>query len=104
MNFFDDGQRLRPALSDLLVLKKSATEGVLRRWPRTGRGLDQLKRLIERCFLRKAQVWVRIQSGLSMGMWMHLHFPREALIWRGKHEPEVQNAIQAVVRQGDRCL
>jgi FkbM family methyltransferase len=34
-------------------------------------------------------------------MWMHLHFPREALIWRGKHEPEVQNAIQAAVRQGD---
>jgi FkbM family methyltransferase len=84
-----------------LVLRKSATEGGLRRLPLIGRGLDQFKRWIERHFLRKAQVWVRIQSGLSTGMWMHLHFPREALIWRGKHEPEVQNAIQAAVRQGD---
>jgi FkbM family methyltransferase len=84
-----------------LVLRKSATEGGLRRLPIIGRGLDQFKRWIERHFLRKAQVWVRIQSGLSRGMWMHLHFPREALIWRGKHEPEVQNAIQAAVRQGD---
>ena len=31
---------------------------------------------------------------------MHLHLPREALIWRGKHEPEVQNAILAGVRPG----
>jgi len=84
-----------------LVLRKSATEGGLRRLPLIARGLDQFKRWIERHFLRKAQVWVRIQSGLSTGMWMHLHFPREALIWRGKHEPEVQNAIQAAVRQGD---
>ena len=28
-----------------LGLKKSAAEGALRRWPGTGRGLDQLKRL-----------------------------------------------------------
>ena len=84
-----------------LVLKKSATEGGLRRLPRIGRGLDQFKRRIDRRFLPEAQAWVRIQSGLSTGMWMHLHFPREAHIWRGRHEPEVQNAIQAVVRQGD---
>jgi FkbM family methyltransferase len=31
-------------------------------------------------------------------MWMHLSLPREAHIWRGKHEPEVQNAILAGVR------
>jgi|ERR1700722_9852732 len=83
------------------VLKKSAIEGRLRRLPLIRRGLDRFKRRIEPHFLRKAQVWVRIQSGLSTGMWMHLYFPREALIWRGKHEPEVQNAIQAAVRQGD---
>jgi FkbM family methyltransferase len=83
-----------------LVLKKSAGEGVLRRWPRIGRGLDQLKRLIERRFLRKVPVWVRVQSGLSQGMWMQLRLPGEAIIWRGKHEPEVQNAILAVVRSG----
>jgi FkbM family methyltransferase len=31
---------------------------------------------------------------------MQLRLPGEALIWRGKHEPEVQNAILAVVRPG----
>lgn len=80
------------------VLKKSAAEGALRRWPSAGRGLDQLKRRVETRFLPRAQVWVRVQSGLSQGMWMHLSLPREAHIWRGKHEPEVQNAILAGVR------
>lgn len=84
-----------------LVLKKSAAEGRLRRTPCIGRGLYQFKRQIERRFLSKTQVWVRIQSGLSTGMWMHLQFPREALIWRGMHEPEVQNAIRDAIRQGD---
>ena len=31
---------------------------------------------------------------------MHLRLPREALIWRGEHEREVQNAILAGVRPG----
>jgi FkbM family methyltransferase len=84
-----------------LVLKRSTSEGALRRWPCTGRGLDQLKRLIQHYFLTRGRVWVRIQSGLSKGMWMRLRLPEEALVWRGKHEPEVQNAIMAVVRQGD---
>jgi len=83
------------------ALKKSATEGRLRRLPFIGRGLDQCKRWIQGGFLPKAQVWVQVQSGLSSGMWMHLHLPREAIIWRGKHEPEVQSGIQAVLRQGD---
>jgi FkbM family methyltransferase len=33
-------------------------------------------------------------------MWMHLRLPREALLWRGEHEPEVQNAILAKVGPG----
>ena len=53
-------------------LKKSAAEGVLRRWPSTGRGLDWLKRLVQRHFLRKAHAWVRIQSGLSQELWMQI--------------------------------
>jgi len=83
-----------------LVLKKSAAEGVLQRWPRIGRELDRMKRRIERRFLRRMRLWLRIQSGLSEGMWMRLRLPGEALIWRGKHEPEVQNAILAIVRPG----
>ena len=82
------------------ALKKSAPEGVLRRLARRGRGLDQLKRRIERRFLPKVQVWVQIQSGLSKGVWMHLRLPREALLWSGEHEPEVQNAILAKVGPG----
>jgi FkbM family methyltransferase len=82
------------------ALKKSAPGGVLRRLPRTGLGLDQLKRRIERRFLPKVQVWVQIQSGLSKGVWMHLRLPREALLWSGEHEPEVQNAILAKVGPG----
>jgi FkbM family methyltransferase len=82
------------------VLKKSAAEGVLRRWSGAGRGLDQLRRRVGTRFLPKVQAWVQIQSGLSQGMWMHLRLPREAIIWRGKHEPEVQNAILAGVRPG----
>jgi FkbM family methyltransferase len=72
------------------ALKNSGVE--LRRWPHVGRGLDQFKRLIQR------QLWVRVQSGLSQGMWMQLRLPGEAGYWRGTHEPDVQNAISAVVR------
>src|ERR1700678_3753807 len=82
------------------ALKKSAVEGVLRRWPSAGRGLDQLKRWVVTRFLPKVQVWVRVQSGLSQGVWMHLRLPRETLIWHGKHEPEVQKAILAKVEPG----
>ena len=82
------------------VLKKSAAEGVLRRWSGAGRGLDQLRRRVGTRFLPRVQAWVQIQSGLSQGLWMHLRLPREAIIWRGEHEPEVQNAILAGVRPG----
>ena len=83
-----------------LALKRSASEGVLRRLPYTGRGLEQLKRRIERRFLPKVPVWVQVQSGMSKGVWMNLRLPREALLWRGEHEPEVQNAIVARVGPG----
>jgi 2-polyprenyl-3-methyl-5-hydroxy-6-metoxy-1,4-benzoquinol methylase len=65
-----------------------------------GSGLDKLRRRAGTRFLPKVQAWVQIQSGLSQGMWMHLTLPRETLIWRGEHEPAVQNAILAGVRPG----
>lgn len=82
------------------IFRKSIAEGVFRRWPGTGRGLDRIKRLAQRHFLRKAHAWVRIQSGLSQGLWMQICVSGEAGLWRGEHEPEVQNAILAVVRPG----
>ena len=83
-----------------LIVKKSAADGVLRRWPSIGRALDQVKRLIQRHFLSKAHAWVRIQSGLSQGMWMQIRVPDEVGFWRGEHEPEVQKAILAAIRPG----
>jgi FkbM family methyltransferase len=76
------------------VLKNSGVEGLLRRWNLAGRGLDQLKRLIHR------RLWVRVQTGLSQGMWMHLRLPTEGSYWRGTHERDVQNAISVAVRPG----
>jgi FkbM family methyltransferase len=82
------------------VIKRSAGEGMLRRWPRIGPGLDRFKRLVRRYFFREAHAWVRIQSGLSKGIWMQIRLPEEAGFWRGDHEPEVQNAILAALRPG----
>jgi FkbM family methyltransferase len=83
------------------ILQKLATEGALRRWPGAGRALDRLKRWAQSHFLRNARAWVRIQSGLSQGMWMQICVPREAGLWRGGHDREVQNAILAAVRPGE---
>jgi FkbM family methyltransferase len=83
------------------ALKTSATEGVLRRYAHAVRGLDQAKELARRHHLfPKTQVWVRIQAGLSQGMWMQICLPGEGSLWRGEHEPEVQNAIRAALRPG----
>ena len=76
------------------VFKHSGVERLLRRWPRAGRGLDQVKRLIRR------HLWVQVRSGLSQGMWMQLRLPSEGEYWRGTHEPYVQNAISVAVRPG----
>jgi FkbM family methyltransferase len=75
-----------------VALKNSGVEGWVRRWPHVGRGLDQFKGLIQR------HLWLRVQSGLAQGMWMQLRLPGEAGYWRGTHEPDVQNAISAVIR------
>jgi FkbM family methyltransferase len=83
------------------LVKKSGAEDALRKLPGFGRGIDRLKWLIEHHFLRKAQHWMQIQSGLSKGLWMQIRLPGEALLWRGEHEPLVQDAILAAVRPGD---
>jgi FkbM family methyltransferase len=82
------------------VIKRSTAEGVLHRWPSIGRDLDRLKRLVQRHFPRTTHAWVRIESGISQGMWMRICVPGETGLLRGEHEPEVQNAISAAVRPG----
>jgi FkbM family methyltransferase len=81
------------------AFKTSATKGVLRRYPRAVRGLDRIKGLVRRHLFPK-QVWVRIQAGLSQGMWMQVCLPSDASLWRGEHDAAVQNAISALVRSG----
>lgn len=83
------------------MLKQAGAEGILRRWPSAGRGFDRLKRLVESRMLRKTYTWVRVESGLSQGMWMLARLPGETRYWRGDHEPDVQNAILAAVRPED---
>lgn len=68
--------------------------------PATRRPIEVLKRSLQRFVLPKGQAWVRVRSGLSEGMAMRLRFPEEAGVWLGEHEPEVQDAITAVVRAG----
>jgi|SRR5215469_1526911 len=82
------------------VLKRSSTEGLLRRWPLATRGLDRLKRIVRRHLTGRSQAWVRIESGLSKGIWIQIWLPAEAGLWRGEHEPEVQKAILAAVEPG----
>lgn len=82
------------------VLKKSATQGRLRRWPVLAPLLSKARVLVQSAFLPKAKTWVRIRAGLSKGMWMQICLPREASLWRGNHEPEVQDAISAAIRPG----
>jgi FkbM family methyltransferase len=83
-----------------LMFKKSTAEGLLRHWPSIGRGLEELKSFIQRHLIRRAQIWVQVQSGLSQGMWLQIWIPGETGFWRGEHEPEVQNAILAAVGPG----
>jgi FkbM family methyltransferase len=71
-----------------------------RRWPRLTRKLKRIDSLLKRYALPKLRVLVRVQSGLSQGMWLRVHLPEEASYWRGNHESRVQEAISAVVQPG----
>jgi FkbM family methyltransferase len=69
---------------------------MLRKWPGMAQGV---RRLITFA-LPETLVWVQVRSGLSQGMWMRLHLPGEARIWRGEHELSVQDLILAAVHPG----
>jgi FkbM family methyltransferase len=84
-----------------IALKKIVVDRVLRRWPWAQRRFDSAKFSIKRHILPSRQVWVQVQSGFARGMWMRLRIPEEAGFWRGEHEPDVQQALSAMVRPGD---
>ena len=76
------------------ALKGIGAEEILQHCEPAVRSVDHIKRLIQR------EVWVRVQAGLSQGMWMRLRVPGEGAYWQGTHEPRVQNAILSAVRPG----
>jgi FkbM family methyltransferase len=70
--------------------------GMSRRAPRLARSVKRLMGLV----LPQTPSWVQVRSGVSQGMWMRLHLPDEARLWRGDHELSVQKAILAAARPG----
>jgi FkbM family methyltransferase len=70
--------------------------GLARRVPVVSRAVNRLIGIL----LPQNPVWVQVRSGISQGLWMRLHLPREARIWRGEHEVTVQDAILVAVFPG----
>lgn len=70
--------------------------GVLRRAPWLAHGVKRLASLV----LPRTPAWVQVRSGISQGMWMRLHLPDEARLWRGEQEVGLQKAILAAVEPG----
>jgi FkbM family methyltransferase len=64
-------------------------------------GARRITDIVRRRVLPKLCVLVRVQSGLSRGMWMRVQLPEEARYWRGRHECAVQDAVAAAVGPGD---
>lgn len=62
--------------------------------------VERAKDWIRRMVLPHGDKWVTVRAGLCAGTRMRLHFPEEAGVWLGEHEPEVQRALEAVVRPG----
>jgi FkbM family methyltransferase len=83
------------------LAKRSIMDDLLSRSPVAERSFAEFKRFVERHFLSSRAVWLQVESGLSKGMWMHLRIPRDTGLWRGEHEPDVQNLITKLVKPGD---
>ncbi len=84
-----------------LALKKRVVDPMFRRWPQGQARLNNAKDFVKRRALPSRTAWLQVQSGFAQGLWMRLRIPEEAGFWRGEHEPEVQNAISAMVHPGD---
>ena len=84
----------------LYFAPRSLMRRVISRYPRLAGPVERGKRWLKRRVLPQGEKWVRVRRGLCEGLEMRLHFPEEAGVWLGDHEPEVQEAIAAAVRQG----
>ena len=49
---------------------------------------------------RKGRVWVKVETGLVRGLWLHLNLAREEKYWLGYHESEVQELLRKLIVPG----
>jgi FkbM family methyltransferase len=61
---------------------------------------SRLMRRLRRAALPELRLLVRVQTGLSRGMWIRVRLPEEASYWRGEREGSAQSAISAVTSPG----
>jgi FkbM family methyltransferase len=62
--------------------------------------LRRIKRLAQRVLHWDRGVGVRVQSGLSGGMWIRVRLPEELRYWQGQHEQSTQRGLAGAVRDG----
>lgn len=48
----------------------------------------------------RSKVWVQVERGMAQGLWMRLQLPEEMFLWRGDHEPYVQELLASFLRPG----
>jgi len=48
----------------------------------------------------KSNVWVQVERGITKGMWLRLQLPQETFLWRGEHEPGIQDFLASCLRPG----
>lgn len=72
---------------------------VFRKFPKAAPAAKQVVRdALLRFASRERRFAVRVQSGLSRGLWMRVRLPEEISYWRGQREHQAQDAIAAAVR------
>ncbi len=91
---------VRTALYRLYFAPKAILLRTMEKYPRLRRPIEICKRWVMKLLLPAGDEWVRVRAGLSAGLAMRLHFPEEAGVWRGEHEPDVQSVIESVVQPG----
>jgi FkbM family methyltransferase len=79
-----------------LGLRELKIAEILRRLPAVKRPAKRLLKVL----LPSNPVWVQVRSGMSQGVWMRLNLHEDAGVWRGEHEPTLQDALRAVVLPG----
>ncbi len=91
---------MRTILYRLYFAPKASLLRAAEKHPRLRRPVETCRRWTRKFLLPTGDEWVRVRAGLNAGLILHLHFPEEAGVWLGEHEPEVQRAIEAVVQPG----